>query len=968
MNNKNNRLPSLSIFFTDINIQQQFSTFAFDSNTFLKPLKQKQSIPVVNTTSWKYPKYVHSSSNNAPNSPPQSSNTPISNTSDHLIKSTNFSTSSNNTHDHYPIQRHPPPSSSSSSNEIRHKSEIEIEVKHNNEEQQRKAQSKTSPPPSYSGANSLSRSNKQQQLQSSSYHEEQQQQQQQTSQQIPQYQLQQPKTQQRRWPESNGHGTTTIHTQTHNTSTHNDFIELHAQLKSVKDENLSKNEELQAILHELTDCQSTIKNYEQQLSNVRKERDQLRLSLHERQTELRNSKEKNEQLQQMIRNEQEHNDEKKLLSLLQEATEERDELLRQQRQSQERLLKFEEQSKHYENENAKMRDLSICYKIKLEKKLDELERLNSDLNEFKKSYEKFEQDNGKLKIQLDNERKKIEELTQMKSTNENELQCLVQKQRTQRYEHETKIAQLDDTLVRQQKQFYQAQQQQRLLEEKYLNEQEELKKHINELEMKIEEVIKEKALSQIRCGELVDENRKLEKALIDKEDDYEEKIAAYKEKNSSLSTQIEDVEKKLADIKRQLELTLIEKDEFQKDMLIAVRVASEMRHGKHFFIIENTLYDCGLFFVYIDAEDRLTKANEDLKRMTEYIEHERAVNKEVQRRQMNLPSQNRISNGLPDFGPLRIKEMIRTLEANSRNGSTIVSATSSPLNNNNNNNNVFEQIIRQRPLSQPCTRSETTNAVLTNGHGQHRQQLGTTTDDVKMLSARNNNADQQTTSSLLNSSTTNCPNSSLRSVMSLRSITNEQYDEMKCIVEAVYTRMPGSVCKRDAFLKWCVEKLATYGITITNFSNSWTDGLAFCSLLHSYLPDMINLDEIKNETKRKRFEIAFNIANSVGILSILDIDEMVNTEWPDWEKVMYYVALIFRHFEGLHTTPLALTNTANTSSTTCTATNNTSPLSSLNSSPTFSQSSTSSSNCSLSMRPSVSIPTTLCSSTLAQTV
>ena len=41
-------------------------------------------------------------------------------------------------------------------------------------------------------------------------------------------------------------------------------------------------------------------------------------------------------------------------------------------------------------------------------------------------------------------------------------------------------------------------------------------------------------------------------------------------------------------------------------------------------------------------------------------------------------------------------------------------------------------------------------------------------------------------------------------------VFSEQYDEMKSIVEAVFTRMPGSVCKRDALLKWCVERLATY--------------------------------------------------------------------------------------------------------------------------------------------------------------
>jgi len=40
-----------------------------------------------------------------------------------------------------------------------------------------------------------------------------------------------------------------------------------------------------------------------------------------------------------------------------------------------------------------------------------------------------------------------------------------------------------------------------------------------------------------------------------------------------------------------------------------------------------------LFF--IDAEDRLSKATDDLKRVTEHIEQEKAINKEVQRRQVN---------------------------------------------------------------------------------------------------------------------------------------------------------------------------------------------------------------------------------------------------------------------------------------------------------------------------------------------
>ncbi|CAF2159480.1 unnamed protein product [Rotaria magnacalcarata] len=668
------------------------------------------------------------------------------------------------------------------------------------------------------------------------------------------------------------------------------------KLKTLFDETQSKNEKIQALLHELADYQVTTKQQEQQLTNGKKERDQLYFIVDERTNELRNLKQKNEQLEQMIRNEQEHSkDEKKLFSLLQESQQDRDESLKQQRQTYERLQKLEEQIKTSESDATKMRDQILCSKMKLDKKTDENLNLANKLAEMSKYCDRLEQENQKLKLQIENEQRKIEECKKLKTSVDIELQNSLDKMRAERYEHETKVNTLDDTLKYTQKQHQILQQNQSTIEDKHRKEIHELKEHIHQLEIKIEEVIQDKALVSIRCGELIEENRKLEKTLNDREDDYEEKIKAYREKNSFLSIQIDDLEKKIVETKKQLELITIEKDETLADMLVAVRVASEMRH---------------------DAEDRFNKVNDDLKRVTEHIEQERALHKEVQRRQMQLPPASRNSNEFCDVGHVRIKEMIRTLEANARKNSI------------NALNTHIDATVRQRPVSQPCTRTET-NAILTNNH--HRQ-FGTTTDDAKILSSTKNN-----------SSTFNNSN---RSDISMRSITNEQYDEMKSIVEAVFARMPGSVCKRDALLKWCVERLANYGISITNFSNSWTDGIAFCSLLHSYLPDRIDLDMIRKESKKRRFEIAFNIASSIGILSILDVDEMCSSEWPDWERVMYYVALIFRHFE-------------------CSTLNQTIspilPIPQASSSPMSPTCSSSSSPICTSLRSGNSIPTILCS-------
>ena len=54
-----------------------------------------------------------------------------------------------------------------------------------------------------------------------------------------------------------------------------------------------------------------------------------------------------------------------------------------------------------------MRDNVLCSKIKLEKKSDENERLATEWNEMKKFCERFEQENQKLKNQIDNDRKRV---------------------------------------------------------------------------------------------------------------------------------------------------------------------------------------------------------------------------------------------------------------------------------------------------------------------------------------------------------------------------------------------------------------------------------------------------------------------------------------------------------------------------------------------------------------------------------
>ncbi|KAK2506606.1 hypothetical protein MC885_000172 [Smutsia gigantea] len=121
-------------------------------------------------------------------------------------------------------------------------------------------------------------------------------------------------------------------------------------------------------------------------------------------------------------------------------------------------------------------------------------------------------------------------------------------------------------------------------------------------------------------------------------------------------------------------------------------------------------------------------------------------------------------------------------------------------------------------------------------------------------------------------------------------------EERKDPLSALAREYGGS--KRNALLKWCQKKTEGYqNIDITNFSSSWNDGLAFCALLHTYLPAHIPYQELNSQDKRRNFTLAFQAAESVGIKSTLDINEMVRTERPDWQNVMLYVTAIYKYFE-----------------------------------------------------------------------
>lgn len=60
-------------------------------------------------------------------------------------------------------------------------------------------------------------------------------------------------------------------------------------------------------------------------------------------------------------------------------------------------------------------------------------------------------------------------------------------------------------------------------------------------------------------------------------------------------------------------------------------------------------------------------------------------------------------------------------------------------------------------------------------------------------------------------------------------------------------------------LPWCILPCSQH-VDLQNFSSSWSDGMAFCALVHSFFPDAFDYSALSPTQRQKNFELAFTMA------------------------------------------------------------------------------------------------------------
>ncbi|XP_022407134.1 cytospin-A isoform X2 [Delphinapterus leucas] len=559
--------------------------------------------------------------------------------------------------------------------------------------------------------------------------------------------------------------------------------------------------------------------------------------------------------------------------------------------------------------------------------------LAATLEEFKATVASDQIEMNRLKAQLENEKQKVAELYSIhNSGDKSDIQDLLESVRLDKEKAETLASTLQEDLAHTRNDANRLQDTIAKVEDEYRAFQEEAKKQIEDLNMTLEKLRSE-------LEEKETERSDMKETIFELEDEVEQHRAVKLHDNliisdlentvKKLQDQKHDMEREIKTLHRRLREESAEWRQFQADLQTAVVIANDIKSEAQEEIgdLKRRLHEAQ------EKNEKLTKELEEIKSRKQEEERGRvynymnAVERDLAALRQGMGLSRRSSTSSEPTPT--VKTLIKSFDSASQVPSPATAA------------------IPRTPLSPSPMKTPPAAAVSPMQRHSISGPISTSKPLTALSDKRPNYGEIPVQEHLLRTSSTSRP-ASLPRVPAMESaktisVSRRSSEEMKRDVSAPEGASPASLMaigatspqlslsssptasvtpttrsrireerkdplsalareyggsKRNALLKWCQKKTEGYqNIDITNFSSSWNDGLAFCALLHTYLPAHIPYQELNSQDKRRNFTLAFQAAESVGIKSTLDINEMVGTERPDWQNVMLYVTAIYKYFE-----------------------------------------------------------------------
>ncbi|KAM5307010.1 cytospin-B isoform 5-T7 [Glossophaga mutica] len=690
------------------------------------------------------------------------------------------------------------------------------------------------------------------------------------------------------------------------------------KIQKMEENHHSTAEELQATLQELSDQQQMVQELTAENEKLVDEKTVLETSFHQHRERAEQLSQENEKLinllQERVKNEEPSTQEGKLLELEQKCTEileqgrfEREKLLNIQQQLTCSLRKAEEENQgaletiqHLKEENEKLNGFL------------ELERHNSSvvakaLEECKVTLEGLKIENGSLKSYLESEKQKAVETSPVGQIAEGcAIQEMLKVARAEKDQLELSCTELRQELLKAGGEIKRVSSLLAKVEKDY--------SYLKEIcDHQAEQLSRTSLQLQEKASESDAEIKDMKETIFELEDQVEQHRAVKLHNNqliSELESNVMKLEEQKADLERQLKtLTKQIKEEteewrrFQADLQTAVVVANDIKceAQQELRTVKRRL---------LEEEEKNARLQKEL---GDIQGHSRPVHEESEPLEVDAPGRwhgvcvNRTSP-TPLEPVTTVKSLIKSFDLGRPGGAgqsiPVHKTPRSPLSG---------IPVRTAPAAavSPMQRHSTYSSMRPTSRGV-AQRL-----DLPDLPLSGDEGYVVVHADLLKGRAEDLkPDPYLRKSPSLESLSRPHSlgfgntrllsrglkPQSKLSVErrdplAALAREYGG-SKRNALLKWCQKKTEGYeNIDITNFSSSWSDGLAFCALLHTYLPAHIPYQELNSQEKKRNLLLAFEAAESVGIKPSLELSEMLHTDRPDWQSVMQYVAQIYKYFE-----------------------------------------------------------------------
>ncbi|XP_042637553.1 cytospin-B [Orycteropus afer afer] len=683
------------------------------------------------------------------------------------------------------------------------------------------------------------------------------------------------------------------------------------KIQKMEENHHSTAEELQATLQELSDQQQMVQELTAENEKLADEKTILETSFHQHRERAEQLSQENEKLinllQERAKNEEPNIQEGKILELEQKCADildqgrfEREKLLIIQQQLTCSLRKVEEENqgalemiKHLKEENEKLNGFL------------ELERHNNSvmaktLEECRVTLEGLKIENGSLKAQLESEKQKAVETSPTGQMAESsEVQEMLKVAHAEKDQLELSCTELKQELLKANGEIKHVSSLLAKVEKDY--------SYLKEIcDHQAEQLSRTSLKLQEKASESDAEIQDMKETIFELEDQVEQHRAVKLHNNqiiSELESNVLKLEEQKSELERQLKtLTKQIKEDteewrrFQADLQTAVVVANDIKceAQQELRTVKRRL---------LEEEEKNVRLQKELGDMQG---HSRPVNEESESSEVDAPGRwhgvfvNRTSP-TPSESVTTVKSLIKSFDLGRPGGVgqniSVHKAPRSPLSG---------IPVRTAPAAavSPMQRHSAYSSMWPPNKGvtQHldlpdlplSDLLKGRTEDLKPDSYLRKSPSLESLSrpSSLGFGNARLLSSSTRGLKPQSKLSVERRDPLTALAR----EYGGS--KRNALLKWCQKKTEGYAnIDITNFSSSWSDGLAFCALLHTYLPAHIPYQELNSQEKKRNLLLAFEAAESVGIKPSLELSEMLYTDRPDWQSVMQYVAQIYKYFE-----------------------------------------------------------------------